>query len=57
MTGTFKGEYGGVLPNNKQIKIWGIVIERIANSKVVEVWESVDQLGMMQQMGAIPVKK
>jgi len=52
--GTHTGEFVGVPPSGKQIKITGIIISRIANRKIVEEWESSDQLGLLQQLGQIP---
>ncbi|MBI3959291.1 MAG: ester cyclase [Chloroflexi bacterium] len=34
--------------------ISGIAIDRFKNGKSVEHWEIFDQLGMLQQLGAIP---
>ena len=34
--------------------ISGIEIVRIANGRVVERWGQFDNLGMLQQMGALP---
>ena len=44
----------GIAPTGKRIQIAGIVICRIRDGKIVEEWERVDELGMMQQLGAIP---
>ena len=52
--GTHKGEFMGIAPTGKQVTAAGIVISHIIGSKEVELWESIDQLGMMQQMGVIP---
>jgi len=54
MTGTHKGEFGGIPPTNKKMTIWGIYIDRIAGGKFVETWERFDTLGMMQQLGLVP---
>jgi steroid delta-isomerase-like uncharacterized protein len=53
-TGTQKGELFGVPPTGKYISVVGIDIFRLANGKLVELWLSWDQLGMMQQLGIIP---
>jgi steroid delta-isomerase-like uncharacterized protein len=53
-TGTHKGELMGIPASGKQIKITGVAIDRIAGGKIVEEWGLADQLGMMQQIGAIP---
>lgn len=38
----------------KQVTMKGITIFRIANGKLVEVWNRQDMLGMLQQLGALP---
>jgi steroid delta-isomerase-like uncharacterized protein len=53
-TGTNKGSLMGMPATNKSMTITGITIERFANSKIVETWNTYDQLGLMQQLGAIP---
>ncbi len=54
MSGTHKGEFMGVAPTGKQITVGMIEILRIAGGKMVEHWNVVDSLGMMQQLGAVP---
>jgi predicted ester cyclase len=39
---------------NKSATISGITIERFAGGKIVETWNTYDQLGMMQQLGMVP---
>jgi steroid delta-isomerase-like uncharacterized protein len=48
--GTQQWEYIGIPPTNKQVKITGIDIFRVVDSKIVEVWAEVDMLGIMQQL-------
>ncbi len=52
--GTHKSELFGIPPTNKQITVTGIDFFRIADGKLLELWLSWDQLGMMQQLGIIP---
>jgi steroid delta-isomerase-like uncharacterized protein len=52
MEGTNTGPWGGVAPTDKHAKIAGVNIFRIANGKVVELWNHRDDLGMMQQLDA-----
>lgn len=54
LTGTHKGEYRGIPPTNKKLTIWAISIVRIVGGKVVEEWERLDTLGLLQQLGVIP---
>lgn len=54
VTGTHKAELMGIPPTNKRMKMAGITMGRIASRKIVEAWNSLDALGMMQQLGVIP---
>ncbi|CAN7738065.1 ester cyclase [Phyllobacterium sp. LjRoot231] len=53
--GTHTGEFQGIPPTGKEVRVAGTNIDRIADSKVVECWSHVDELGMMQQLGVVPV--
>ncbi len=57
LTGTHKGEYMGIPPTNKKVKVWGISIDRVAGGKFVETWERIDDLGFMQQLGLVPTPR
>jgi steroid delta-isomerase-like uncharacterized protein len=52
--GTHQGAFMGIASTGKQIKLSGIMIDRIVNGKIVEEWEEWDSLGMMQQLGVVP---
>ena len=56
-TGTHRGEFMGVAPTGKVVTSTGITVSRIASGKIVESWTNMDILGMMQQLGAIPLPK
>ncbi len=47
-------EVFGIAPTGKQLTVWGIDIFRFENGKIAEWWTIDDNLGMMQQLGAIP---
>jgi steroid delta-isomerase-like uncharacterized protein len=52
--GTHQGEveeFGP--PTGRQVEIKGITIHRIEGGKITEEWERYDNLGVMQQLGAI----
>jgi len=53
-TGTHEGELMGLPPTGRRISVRQIAIYRIEDGKVVEEWEVSDQLGLMQQLGALP---
>jgi predicted ester cyclase len=50
-TGTHKGEFRGRPPTNKKVNIRSADLYRIENGKIVEHWEVVDQLNLLQQTG------
>ena len=54
-TGTHQGDFQGIPPTGKQINVRYIDIWRVANGKLVENWVQMDQLGLMQQLGVIPM--
>jgi steroid delta-isomerase-like uncharacterized protein len=49
------GEFMGIPPTSKQVRFTGTSVDRIADGKFVERWDSADMLGFLQQLGAIPV--
>ena len=52
--GTQKGEFMGVPPTGKSVSFGVIDIVRVAGGKFVEHWGQLDNMGLMQQLGAIP---
>lgn len=57
LRGTHQGdieEFGP--PTGRQVEIKGISICRIEGGKIVEEWNSYDNLGVMQQLGLVPEK-
>lgn len=57
ITGTHNGEFQGIPATNKSIAISAITIFRIENDRLSEHWVSVDMMGLMIQIGAIPTEK
>jgi steroid delta-isomerase-like uncharacterized protein len=51
---THKGEGIGVAPCHKPVQFSGMVIARIEDGKIKEVWDTWDFLGLYQQIGALP---
>jgi len=52
-TGTHQGEFMGIPPTNKSVKVPYIDLWRTENSLFVENWVQMDMLGLMQQLGVI----
>ncbi len=52
--GTQKGEMPGIPVTGRKAEVSGMQVDRFRNGKIVETWTVFDQLGMMQQLGAVP---
>jgi steroid delta-isomerase-like uncharacterized protein len=52
--GTHRGSLMGIPATGKEVTMTGITINRLAGGKVVETWNTFDQLGLMQQLGVVP---
>ncbi len=53
MYGTHRGDFFGLAPTGKTIKVAQMQIERIENGKIVEHWRVTDDLTMRRQLGQI----
>jgi steroid delta-isomerase-like uncharacterized protein len=51
--GTHEGEFLGIPATGKEVTIELIDILRLADGKITDHWNVVDQLGLMQQLGVI----
>ena len=51
-TGTQTGPWGAVAPTGTVVTFSGVNIFRLAEGKVVEIWNHRDDLGLMTQLGA-----
>ena len=54
LRGTHKGEFMGIAPTGKKVEMINTCIVRIANGKLMESWCTLDELRLMQQLGAMP---
>jgi len=55
--GTQTGEFMEMPPSGKKVAVPGVQIDRFSGGKIVEEWTLFDQLGMLQQLGAVPATK
>jgi predicted ester cyclase len=53
-TGTHRGEFRGIAPTGKQVKVQYQDMWRVDNGRIAEYWGTVDYLGLLQQLGALP---
>jgi|Tabmets5t2r1_1033131.scaffolds.fasta_scaffold31043_1 steroid delta-isomerase-like uncharacterized protein len=56
---TIRGTHQGEIeefgpPTGRQVELAGISISRIEGGKIVEDWDSYDNLSLMQQLGLVP---
>ena len=51
---THEGPLFGIAATGRRVTVTGIDIARVVDGKAVEHWRIFDQLGMLQQLGAIP---
>jgi predicted ester cyclase len=49
--GTHTGEFRRIPPTNKRVNIRSADLYRIENEKILEHWDVVDQLNLLQQIG------
>lgn len=52
--GVHRGELAGIPPSGNEISVSGIIIHCVEDGKIAEEWEMPDNMGLMQQIGAIP---
>lgn len=52
---THTGDFMGHPPTGKEVEVSGMTVEHIKDGKIVERWVSLDQLGLMQQLGLVPL--
>jgi len=51
MRGTHKGDFEGIPPTGKTLTLTAFTVFRLVDGKIIEEWEVLDELGMMQQLG------
>ncbi|SRR6266540_2072996 len=54
-SGHQNGSFMGLPASGKAVGVTGIVIFRLENSRMAEAWLNLDVLGLLQQVGIIPV--
>jgi len=54
--GTHRGAWLGVAPTGRSVVVEGQSIDRIVGGHLVETWTQWDVLGLLQQLGAVPLR-
>jgi steroid delta-isomerase-like uncharacterized protein len=52
---THLGPFRGIPPTGKPITLTGMAVTRIRDGQMVENWNETDDLGLLQQLGVIPM--
>lgn len=53
--GTHRGDLWSIPPTGRQVTITSMDINRIADGNIAERWHEYDALGLMQQLGVVPM--
>lgn len=53
--GTNTGALGGIPATGKKAEVTGVITNKFKDGKIVETWSIFDQLGLLQQIGVVPV--
>ena len=53
-TGTHQGEFLGIPATGRQVRVWGIVIDRLEEGRIKDTRIIMDTLGLMTQLGVLP---
>lgn len=51
LTGTHTGALLGIAPTGNQVQVQGMVLSRFEDGRLIEEWELLDQLTLLQQLG------
>jgi len=50
LEGTHRGDWREIAPTGRRVRMMGITIFRLAGDRIVESWETADELGLLQQI-------
>ena len=53
-TGTHHGEFLGIPPTGRPVRVWGVVIDRLEDGRIKDTRIIMDTLGLMTQLGVLP---
>ncbi|MFO1144930.1 MAG: ester cyclase [Amaricoccus sp.] len=51
--GTHDGPFQGLAPTGRRARVTGTDVDRLVDGRAVECWMQMDELGLMQQLGAV----
>ena len=50
----YQGDLMGIAPTGRHVRFTGMIITRFVGGQVIEDWDMMDMLGLLQQLGVIP---
>ena len=53
-TGTHDGTFLGIPATGRQVRVWGIVFDRLVDGRIKDTRILMDGLGLMAQLGVLP---
>ena len=53
LTGTHEGDFMGIAATGKPVTVNGMVLSRFEEGKIIEEWEILDELTLLQQLGVV----
>jgi steroid delta-isomerase-like uncharacterized protein len=56
LSGTHEGEFMGIAGTGRRVEAMGMDIVRVADGEIVEHWGEFDAMGLLRQIGAIPLR-
>jgi predicted ester cyclase len=51
--GRHSGDFFGIPATGKQIEVMGILIHHMKDGKIIEVWEVLDMMGLLEDLGIV----
>ena len=55
-TGTHNGDFLGIPPTGRPVRVWGIVIDRLEDGRIKDTRIIMDTLGLMRRTAPKPTK-
>lgn len=57
VSGTHKGEFNGIGPTGRHVKLHGVTLARIDNGRIAHQVAYYDRLALLEQLGVVPAKR
>jgi predicted ester cyclase len=52
--GTHRGDFQGIAPTAKPVRLSGTTVHHMSDGKIVETWLTFDSMELLRQLGAVP---